>query len=1156
MTHNSLTTIFLLLICLLSSISRADPFPEPDPSTLPQISWVDGSPNLREGDSSDNVRLTAEITLAPSGEPVIFTWPSGQTDTISRLRIWGDRDDNGIVHLDLAAIAEDAVISDSTREERYRLWPSVDGWSEKKEESLTYSVEFQSLPGWNKRWFRIAVDFTTSGTRIWIDGRMIWSQPKSPGCGTRLNIVLPKGADKRRLLLFSLPEKRFLPLDLSSYYNNDALKGGDLGDGFAFANDLLLGHGMANISEIPFYVEWLQSQNNNCDLGMTDCRGYLPYIHCDALSSDPKRVLLRVPKRYYDRAHLVCAADKQEKEIRSAAIRMIKTGRGHEITATYDVPYWDDKKANPVPLDCGLMDSRTNDRNKSGTMWLVSVPLNPSDFQDFLAAEDETFLELDLTKLIGFDSQKYPRPMGPPSSVHIFALTLEEAPAQMVVTSDAIGHIFEDPQQPVMQVQLKSQRTEKQEYELIVDITDPCYARTQERYPIVLGPYESRTERISLPNQVKGKYDVSFRLVEREGTHSALRSTSYAVLPRYRRQATEDSPFGVWCFFEQHYGVGPEIAGPLLKLLGARWTLPNFLCRGTPEENAERVELLGRYGVIPAFGYLCGIHNTGYEGPGDVEAKIRELRATPWVKNYNVFWETSAGKGTTQMIPPEIMGKSPYELNEQEIENLKNCQNTGVAYSRRVKEEFPDAKLIFGNGFPFFIACMLHQGYPSEYIDGFGLDFDLYTSMPERQPSIPYAPFNGLFFLKRIQEFYGYQDIPIYLTEAVYAPAAPGWLTEREQADHYIRTYLLAMAAGVKYFGMCTEVWDPGGWFGYGHYGPVGFCHRPPELNPRESFCAYATMTAMLDRCRYERTLPMGSPGVFGIEFLKSDNRPVYALWTIRGERPVTLRMESDAEATITDCFGNKEIKNSTERSLDILLTSSPLYIEGINSITGVVLGDPEYKDEPDKTETLVGLDSLKHWTQEKNGYEILENIKPTAPLIAADLTLTIRQSKHLAHKSLSVGLPSNVNWHPIETAYTVLKWNGPDLRIPDSASSIGTWVYGNSSWGRILFELKDAEGRKWLSAHSESSFVDFDGYHYIGVDLPRAPQGKRVEPIGFRPWVCDVDKAEPVYPMTLTRLIVEARSHIIRGGDIEAVPVPEYDIERLVYVVADSLQK
>ncbi|HPO09484.1 MAG TPA: hypothetical protein PLZ55_12505, partial [bacterium] len=415
---------------------------------------MDGSPNLREGDSFDNVRLTAEVTLAPSGEPVTLSWPSGHGDTTSRLRFWGDRDDNGLVHLDLAAIAEDAVISDSTREEHYRLWPSVDGWSEKKEESLAYSAEFQSLPGWSKRWFRIAVDFTASDTRIWIDGRMIWSQPESPGRGNQLNIVLPKGADKRRLLSFSLPGKRFLPLDLSSYYNSDALKGGDLGDGFAFADDLLQGHGMANISEIPFYFEWMQGQNNNCDLGMTDCRGYLPYIQCDALSSDPKRVLLRVPKRYYDRAHLVCVADKQENEIPSAAIRMIKTGRGHETTAMYDVPYWDDENSKAIPLDCGSMDSRMNDRKVSGRMWLLSVPLNPSDFQDFLAAEDETFLELDLTRLIGLDSQRYPRPMGPPSSVHLFALTLEEAPVSMVVTSDTIGHIFEDPQQPVMHVKL------------------------------------------------------------------------------------------------------------------------------------------------------------------------------------------------------------------------------------------------------------------------------------------------------------------------------------------------------------------------------------------------------------------------------------------------------------------------------------------------------------------------------------------------------------------------------------------------------------------------------------------------------------------------------------------------------------------------------
>ncbi len=1144
------TITFIAAVIVVNASGGTIPGSEaiiPELPVSPQVDWIEGMADKTEfvftsqGESYENRRCTVEVKLAASGEPAVLSWPLKNGGMISELRIWGDTDDAGLVHLELATPAQENEVPVAPEQEDFRLWPAVDSWSRNEDERLAYTESFKSLPSWDQRWFRAAVDFTASETRVWIEGRMIWTQATDQYRANQMKIALPKGAERRRCLSFPLPEARFLSLDLSSYYNNDALQGGDLGDGFAFDDESLYGCGMVGIAGIPFYVEWLRGQDNNCDLGETDCRDYLPYINCDALSSDPKRMLLRVPKRYYDRAHLICVADKEDGEIPSAAIRMIKTWRGHEATATYAVPYWDDVIAKALPLACG----------PRGKMWLVNVPLNPADFQDFLASEDESFLELDLTKLVGLDSEKYLRPMGPASSVHVFALTLEEAPAKMVVTSEAIGHIFEEPNHPVMQVQLHSQRSEKREYELAVTTVDPSYRQEQQKHQVTLGPYEERTENITLPDPLKGKYDVTFRLTDRDEGRSIARSTTYAVLPSYQRQARDDSPFGVWCFFEQHHGAGPEIAGPLFKMLGARWTLPNFLCNRSPEENAKRVEILNRYGVTPSFGYLCGIHNTGWKGPGDVEAKIEELRTTPWVKNFNVFWESSVSSGTRDIIPPEIMGKAPLELSDEGVRNVENCRKTGVAYSSRVREEFSEAKLIFGNGFPYFISCMLRYGYPKEYIDGCGLDFDLYTSMPERQPSIPYAPFNGLYFLKKVQEYYGYEEFPRYLTEAIYAPVAPGWLTEREQADHYVRTYLLAMAAGVKYFGMCTEIWDPGGWYGYGHYGPVGFCHRPPELNPRESFCAYATMTAVLDQCRYERLLPTGSPSVFGVEFRNIENKPVYALWTIRGKRPLTLHTATNASATITDCFGNQESKEITNDSLDVILTSSPLYIEGIGAIENIVLGDAEYDQLLDNGKLLVALNSLEHWEQEQGRYEVLEKIDPDVPFVKSPLSFSIQKNDRPGRSSLSVALPEVANWHPIETPYSVLKRTGPEIQIPVSASSIGAWVCGNSSWGRILFELKDAAGQRWLSARSESTFIDFDGYRYIGVDLPHMPKGKRVEPVGFRPWVCnvnkDVRKAVPAYPMTLTRLIFETRSHTIRGGEIESVPVTHYEVDRIV---------
>ncbi len=215
-------------------------------------------------------------------------------------------------------------------------------------------------------------------------------------------------------------------------------------------------------------------------------------------------------------------------------------------------------------------------------------------------------------------------------------------------------------------------------------------------------------------------------------------------------------------------------------------------------------------------------------------------------------------------------------------------------------------------------------------------------------------------------------------------------------------------------------------------------------------------------------------------------------------------------------------------------------------------MGEVEYNNEPAETELLVALDSLEHWTQETGGYEALEKVNRAAPLVAVDLELTIGQDERYAHTSLVVGLPNRVDWHPIETAYCVLKRTDSELPIPESATSVGAWVYGNSSWGRILFELEDADGRRWLSARSESSYVDFDGLRYVDVELPHMPRGKRVEPTGFRSWVCDVRNGGPTYPLTLTRLIFETRSHTIRGGDIEAVPEPQYYVNRIVYAQAN----
>ncbi len=91
----------------------------------------------------------------------------------------------------------------------------------------------------------------------------------------------------------------------------------------------------------------------------------------------------------------------------------------------------------------------------------------------------------------------------------------------------------------------------------------------------------------------------------------------------------------------------------------------------------------------------------------------------------------------------------------------------------------------------------------------------------------------------------------------------------------------------------------------------------------------------------------------------------------------------------------------------------------------------------------------------------------------------------------------------------------------PGEPTEIGVWVNGNSSWGRVIFELQDASGQTWTSIGAlqrgelspwlldwmpkealentkaltqadwntdgvfSGRWIDFDGWRYVGIPLP-----------------------------------------------------------------------
>jgi len=79
---------------------------------------------------------------------------------------------------------------------------------------------------------------------------------------------------------------------------------------------------------------------------------------------------------------------------------------------------------------------------------------------------------------------------------------------------------------------------------------------------------------------------------------------------------------------------------------------------------------------------------------------------------------------------------------------------------------------------------------------------------------------------------------------------------------------------------------------------------------------------------------------------------------------------------------------------------------------------------------------------------------------------------------------------------YAVLKLKEP-IAVEAVPRAVGLWVRGNSSWGRVMWELVDAKGERWFSCGRGGwgcdmldweghISINFDGWNYLEMPLPR----------------------------------------------------------------------
>jgi hypothetical protein len=1039
----------------------------------------------------------------------------------------GGTDDPGQVLIDIPGADKPLI---------YRLWPDITKWSLPEEGKALYSSEFESIRGWRERTIRVSVDVGEARRRVWVDGRLVkvWRAAED-----RAPTLAASPSDKRTGPSLSGREVgmgRFLELDLTPYFN----AGADAPYTPDASIDL---DGMAKLR-----YESKPAAPHDIDLGKLAYRDAhmdkgpfqrlsMPYVNCDAMSSDPRRAIFRVPARFYDRLHLLCYADGDAGEVPRAAVRFMKTGRVRFLTREFGV----------VPEE-GVRVSTPREIGGRQCAHVV-VDLNPAAFQEFLSEPANEYFEFELTRPVAMDNNSFEYPAGSPSSLHVLAMALEEAPVAMTVTSDEPGHLFEDHAEAKMLIRLASCCDEEQSGIVNVNIAMPNGHARRESFDFRLAGHDETSFEMNVGDAPVGKSDFTARLEvtdARDERRVMERRTSFALLPAFERTA-EDSPFGMWSFFEGHHGADIETTCGVLRKAGVRGTLANFVLATGPEtweENTRRTATLRAHGIEVNWGYLGGVAQTALDGLGDLDAKFAWIEAHPQVKDYNLFWETRVGKRGPTTCPPEIRGRAPITWTAEEREQLDTFMNFGTAWAERARRDAPDIRISFGNGFPLFTSAMLQAGFPHDYFDTLGLDFDMYTSAPEDQPSMWYAPFSGIYYLRELRKVYGCEDKPLCLTEAIYCPTSPIWITEREQADYYVRSHLLALAMGVEQFGMCAEPIDPDGAYHYGHYGPVGLCHATPEMNPREAFCGYAAMTGLLDGARFDAMVDLGSPHAFCLRFGKAAGGYVHALWTVNGTRSLELQVDGEEELAVYNRDG-RDISNDTvsrtpdsgSKNVTLPLDESPRYLVGPGRLKALRLTDTAPIPRPGGTRSLVRFDSLDGWEVTGEPLPGYEEINPATPVAWARLDLAVE------NEALHVRPPKRQDTHPLETLCMAMQRVGDPLLIPSDAHAIGVCARGNRSWGRVVFVLADDAGNRWVSAHAQTP-VDVDGPVYLEMPLPKAPSDDVAGYRGYRPWRREKEDTVPEYPLRLTGILFETRTHAIHGPDLVPLSSAGFQVE------------
>lgn len=998
---------------------------------------------------------------------------------------------------------------------------------------------WDAFPAASETFFDFEARQDNAGVEIWIDGRYAGRKDNAQRLKALVFELGAGGATKNEFTGAVERSKRFLPLNAAAIANPGNMKsakpsvtpGAQIVEGVLFR----VVDGAQNV-DVGVVKEHRGSWALECDL----------YLARTAFSGIADTLRISVPTAQYIRAYALCAVEDDPNKLPVLTARLTRflpgsiVGRGPAIASTTvtlpragQAPGEDVKKVGEVSLD-----------GKTTPLYLVEIPIDVGSIQDVLFQEKDCKSRLDFD-LIGKPRQSTqqlymaskPDPFSI-SGVHVFGVTLECSPVEMVIMPAQTGNVYYPNEKPGMTATLRPR--EPGDYTLswkVSDIKGNKLDEQKEKFVFAAAEGEKKVE-IAFSQKTFGWYKVDFTLTGPD--HRAVMShvASFVLQPPNTRKAEYDSPFYTWWFAGAH-GTNPDIKviGPLLERAGIRRT------QVRDEKDGAQWKLTGSFIQAPENLYD---EKKPDKGLAAILKGIEEKHAKlPHVTDAMIFHESCSGP-----YPLELIDLDP-QLSQAAIDGDKRKSATALFIAQALREKMPGAKLCIGNTGNSVggIVRLLRSKYPAEFIDYIGEESVGQTIPPEKNEEIGGTAY-CFWILRQLALKFGYDKLmPAACYERNYRSNRT--LGPAKAAAWTVRDALIVMAWGsplVPIMGPedCSYSYANGVW------GDFGMFTRYPQTYPHPGFAAMATLTQQLDRVKFQQQLATGSPTAYALEFARGDEN-VYAAWVARGTAEMSFEFDRDEPVRVTDLWGASVDQRIADKKLALKVSGEVVYLATAAKVKSVSVGKREFPDDAPPAHVVVAskMDNSAEWELITAADSRVDNPgKPNAyPPFMQPGKFELRQVKDDERgECLELGLLQEGKVPAIMREYAMLKLKTP-APVAGTPKTLGVWIKGNSGWGQLMWEYEDAEGEKWLSCGTGGygcniydwpgqASINFDGWNFLQFPMTQDSPVSVPGPGGvLNEWQSDGRGNRKLdYPIKLTGILVNMQRGAINLTKMDPV--------------------